>query len=499
MRRRACGILLHLTSLPAQFGVGDMGPWARKFGDFLASAGQSAWQVLPIGPTSGFIGNSPYSSFSAFAGNPLLVSPEDLLAEGWLTADEVAPWRRPAGSAADYGHGEAAKAALLRRAFERRRDCLAKDPEFAAFLAEHGHWLTDYALFVVIKTLHGGAVWNTWPAPLRDREPAALEILAAQHAEELLFEEFRQFVFFRQWKALRHHLDDLGVRLIGDAPIYVLLDSADVWANPGLFKLDEDKQPLYVAGVPPDYFSETGQLWGNPVYDWPALAHSRYEWWVQRVAHNVALYDLVRIDHFRGFAGYWEVPAGEETAINGEWVDAPGMDLFETLSARLPTLPVIAEDLGVITPDVRELRDSFGFPGMKILQFAFGPGLGRNPDAPHNYPDVCVAYTGTHDNNTTRGWFQAETDEAARARLSAYAGCELHDGNVARALIRLVFGSVAKLAMVPLQDWLNLEAWARMNKPSLSNGNWSWRVEAQALHPGLAAEMRELAELFGRA
>jgi len=285
---------------------------------------------------------------------------------------------------------------------------------------------------------------------------------------------------------------------VGDAPIYVLLDSADVWAHPDLFKLDGNKEPTCVAGVPPDYFSETGQLWGNPVYDWQAMARDGYRWWVRRLAHNLELYDLVRIDHFRGFAGYWEVPAGEETAVNGRWVDAPGMDFFETLSARLPSLPVIAEDLGVITPDVRELRDTFGLPGMKILQFAFGHGVGRNPDAPHNHRENCVAYTGTHDNNTTRGWFGHEAGADVRARLAAYAGCEVTDETAARTLIRMAYASVARLAVAPMQDWLNLEGWARMNKPSLADGNWCWRVEAAALNPDLAREMREMAELYGR-
>ncbi len=378
---RQSGILLHITSLPSEHGIGDLGPGAAWFADFLAASGQGLWQILPIGPTSPAIGNSPYSSFSAFAANPLLISPDLLIEDGWMLEEDLDGRPSFPKDRCDYPEVEAYKLGILRRAFDRSRKKLAADPLYALFREEQSAWLDDYCLFAAIKSEHGGRVWIEWPAELRDRDPEALAEAGRRLSVTIEYMRFEQFLFFSQWKRFRRMLRDRRIHLVGDAPIYVTFDSADVWANPDCFKLDHDKQPVFVAGVPPDYFSKTGQLWGNPVFDWNRLRERRFDWWVERVRHNLSLYDFVRIDHFRGFAGYWEIPAGEKTAINGQWVDAPGMEFFEALEATFPSLPIIAEDLGVITPDVRELRDSFGLPGMKIVQFCFGWGIGQNGDA----------------------------------------------------------------------------------------------------------------------
>jgi len=495
---RQSGVLLHLTSLPSEHGIGDLGPGAAWFADFLHAAGQGLWQILPIGPTSPAIGNSPYSSFSAFAANPLLISPDLLIADGWMLPEDLDGRPSFPRDRCDYPEVEAYKLGILRRAFDRSRERLAAEPLYAQFREEHAVWLEDYCLFAAIKAEHGGRVWTGWPAELRDRDPAALEEARRRLAVTIEYMRFEQFLFFSQWKAFRKMLRARRIHLVGDAPIYVTFDSADVWANPDCFKLDSEKQPEFVAGVPPDYFSETGQLWGNPVFDWDRLRQRRFDWWVERVRHNVALYDFVRIDHFRGFAGYWEIPAGEKTAMNGRWVDAPGMEFFETLAASFPCLPIIAEDLGVITPDVRELRDRFGLPGMKIVQFCFGWGIGRNGDAPHNHVRNAVAYTGTHDNNTTRGWFRDELSDDDRARLFAYAGHAFGEREASWELLRLTWGSCAAFALCPMQDLLGLDRQARMNTPSKANGNWEWRLSWDQITGELTSRLRDLTELFGR-
>lgn len=498
MRRRGSGILLHITSLPSEFGVGDLGPWAERFADFLAQSKQAVWQILPIGPTTGAIGNSPYSSFSAFAGNYLLISPERLVEEGFLHESDIAPYRLPMEARADYHAAERNKQSMLRKAFSYYKERLPTDAHFAAFRKAQRYWLEDYALFMTLKAQYGGAIWNTWPENYRDRNREALDAFSISHSDALLYEMFVQWIFFRQWRRFLNYCNANAVSVVGDAPIYVLFDSADVWAHPEFFKLDERKRPTFVAGVPPDYFSETGQLWGNPVYDWEALKRDGFTWWVKRIGHNIELFNMIRIDHFRGFAGYWEIPAGEKTAVNGEWIDAPGVALFDTLAARFPYLPVIAEDLGVITPDVRELRDIFGFPGMKIIQFSFGDNIGVNVDTLHNHVRNCLAYTGTHDNNTTRGWFKEETGEADRRRLFAYLGREVDEFSVSWALVRLVMSSVARLAVFPMQDLLSLDSDARMNKPSVADGNWAWRLLPEQMSGELKDTLREATELYGR-
>jgi len=498
MNRRGSGILLHVTSLPSRFGVGDFGPAARRFIDFCARSAQSYWQILPLTPTSTFIGNSPYSGDSAFAINPVLLSPEKMVEDGYLEPAEIEGFVQDDPERADYARAEAFKADLLRLAFTRRRDALRNDPAFAAFASENAFWLDEYALFRAIKDARGGQEWTAWPRELRLREASALDAVRREKADDLLFVAFTQHLLADQWRSLRRHAVENNILIIGDAPIYVTQDSADVWSNQGLFKLDADGQPLFVAGVPPDYFSATGQRWGNPVYDWPAHAATRFAWWIKRMAHVFRLYDFVRLDHFRGFEAYWEIAAAETTAVNGQWIKAPGMALFKELLHRFPTLPIIAEDLGVITAEVRELKDRFGFPGMKILQFAFGPDIAENRDAPHNHEPGSVVYTGTHDNTTTRAWFEAEAGDAGRRILFDYLGREFGALEAPWIMIRLAMMSVARTAISPMQDILTLGEEARMNTPSVAKGNWSWRVAEERLSDELAAHLAYVTGLYGR-
>ncbi|MFP5260146.1 MAG: 4-alpha-glucanotransferase [Acidobacteriota bacterium] len=499
MQRRASGVLMHVTSLPSRFGIGDFGPGARQFVRFLTQAAQSYWQILPLSPTSTFIGNSPYSSDSAFAVNPLLLSPEDMVEQGWVTAGDIEA-AAVAGNpvVADYEQAQARKDALLRLAFAKNRERLAQDVWFAAFCREEASWLDDYALFRAAKREQGEAGFADWPHDLRDRDPGALSALAHRLADELEYVRFVQYLAAGQWRALRALLRRSEIQVVGDMPIYVTEDSADVWANPGLFKLGPDKRPLLVAGVPPDYFSETGQRWGNPVYDWPAHAATGFAWWLRRMERTLALYDIVRLDHFRGFEAYWEIPASEETAVRGEWIKAPGAALFRALTRRFPALPIIAEDLGVITAEVREIMNEFGFPGMRVLQFAFGPGIAENRDAPHNYSHNSVAYTGTHDNNTTLGWARGESGGEALTALYAYLGRQIPHEEVPWELLRLVMASAASKVIVPMQDILCLGEGARMNMPSVAEGNWGWRAVDDQFDATTAARLRAMTEIFGR-
>jgi len=498
MPRRASGVLLHATSLPSRYGIGDFGPGARQFARFLAQAAQSYWQILPLTPTSTFIGNSPYSSDSAFAVNLLFVSPDKLVEDGWLTAAEVGEdWPEHPG-VTDYAAAEAGKNRLVRLAFDKARPGLAEDADYRRFCRDEASWLDDYALFRVIKEEHGGAGWNAWPIELRDRRADALEAVRQRRADALELVRFGQYLVCGQWAALRRDLDALGLQVIGDLPIYVTQDSADVWAHPELFKLGPDKKPLFVAGVPPDYFSETGQRWGNPVYDWNAHVKTDFAWWIRRLRRNLQLFDRIRLDHFRGFEAYWEIEASEKTAVRGRWVKAPGEILFKELLRRFPVLPLIAEDLGVITAEVRELKAAFGFPGMKILQFAFGPDIADNRDAPHNYERNCLAYTGTHDNNTTLGWARGEAGEEGLRLLFAYLGREIPLEEVPWAMIRLCLRSTADTVITPMQDLLCLGEGSRMNMPSVADGNWRWRVTSEQLDHGLAERLRAMTAIFGR-
>jgi len=491
---RSSGILLHPTSLPGAYGLGDLGPQANRFADWLHEAGQGIWQVLPLGPTG--YGDSPYQCFSAFAGNPLLISPDLLLEQGHLTPGDLA--NKPVFPAdyVDYGPVIEYKTTLLRKAFANFQglDNEQDRRAFATFCASKGAWLEDYALFMALKDHHQGAVWTTWDKNIAGRQPEAMAHWKSALASEIERYKYLQFQFYQQWAALRRYVQQYKMRIVGDIPIFVAHDSADVWARPELYYLDSDGNPTVVAGVPPDYFSETGQLWGNPLYRWERMAQTGYSWWIERFRATFELVDMVRVDHFRGFEGYWEVPATEKTAVRGRWVKGPGPDLFRAVERALGKLPIIAEDLGVITPEVEALRDQFEFPGMRILQFAFASDA-QDPFLPHNYIPNCVVYTGTHDNDTTLGWFDTCTPEERQAAL-AYFGTDGQD--IGWDMIRWLFASVADTAIVPLQDMLSLGTEARMNYPSRLGGNWSWRFSFDALTPALTSRLRQITEIYGR-
>jgi 4-alpha-glucanotransferase len=498
MEKRGSGILLHMTSLPSAFGIGDLGPWAYRFADFLEENKQRYWQCLPLNITETEAGSSPYHSTSAFACNPLMISPELLAQEGLLSREdlEVRP-DFPSGKV-DYPAVTHWKDQLFSRAFELFRTSGAPK-DYHAFCERNRSWLDPFALFTALKDYHGRKPWCDWPEEHRDMAlgtSATVSGLLSTGVEKV---KFLQYIFFNQWSDLKSYCNDRGIRIIGDIPIYVIHDSTDVWMHPEIFNLDPvTKKPLTVAGVPPDYFSETGQFWGNPVYRWDVMKGQRYRWWIKRMAHNLRLFDLVRIDHFRGFIAYWEIPAGEKTAVHGRWVKAPAMDFFAELAETFPNLPVIAEDLGTITPDVWEVMDHFGFPGMKVLLFAFGPDLPKNLYAPHNHTERSVVYTGTHDNNTARGWFDEEASPEDKRRLSLYLGKEVMADNAHWELIRLAMMSVARMAIIPIQDVLGLGREARMNVPAFNRGNWTWRLDPLSLTPSVSGGLREMTELYGR-
>ena len=504
--QRRSGILLHPTSLPGGHGVGDLGREAHRFSEFLAEAGQRLWQVLPLGPTG--YGDSPYQCFSAFAGNPLLVSLDTLAEQGWLDPACLKGVRFLEGRAS-YEAAQAFKLPLLKRAADHFSQHAGPEAHagFDAFCRREAGWLDDFALFMAAKRLYDGAPWWLWDAALRDRQPEALARLNASEQAELHAVRFTQWAFHQQWAAVHEACRKQGIELVGDLPIYAAADSADVWCARRLWRLNEDGTPAWVAGVPPDYFSATGQLWGNPVYDWAAMAQDGFAWWVERFRAVFALVDSVRVDHFRGFEAYWQVPAGAPTAASGEWRQGPGAALFAAVEAQLGHLAIVAENLGVITPEVEALRERFGYPGMAVLQFAFGTDAQAVSFRPHNYQRELVAYSGTHDNDTTMGWWhaapgtdstQTATEVAAeRSRALAYLGLENGD-DMAWRFIRALLGSVAERVVFPAQDLLGLGEEARMNRPSSSGGNWQWRLWPGALTPYMAARLREMTELYGR-
>ncbi len=503
---RSSGILLHPTSLPGPHGVGDFGPDARRFVQFLADARQSVWQVLPLGPTG--YGDSPYQCFSAFAGNPLLVSLEDLASEGWLAPADLSEVPDFPEGEADYGAALDFKRPLLRRAHAGfvARARPAQRAAFEAYCADQAAWLDEFALFMALKEQHAGLAWNHWDPALATRQPEALAECRARAAEAIEAHKFVQWSFARQWGVLRQACHAHGLRVMGDLPIFVAHDSADVWAHPELFRLGLDGRPAFIAGVPPDYFSETGQCWGNPLYRWELLHATGYRWWIERFRLAFAQVDLLRLDHFRGFDAYWEIPGHHETAVNGRWVQGPGARLFEALEQALgPDLPIVAENLGVITPEVEALRHRFGFPGMAILQFAFGADAQARSFRPHNYARHLVAYTGTHDNDTLQGFWRSEAGvgntssveelEAEKERVRAYLGLvegEAAGAEIHWALIRTLLASVADLAIIPLQDALGLGSEARMNLPARPAGNWRWRFTWDLLGESERERLRAL-------
>ena len=493
--QRSAGVLLHPTSLPSRFGIGDLGPAATDYLGWLAEAGAGWWQVLPLHPAGP--GRSPYSAFSTFAGNELLISPERLVEDGILTAEQMAGGPEFQAEWVDFDAVGAWKDRLLREAFERHRAHRRVDllQELAAFRETHRHWLDDYSLFAALKRVHGGAPWYQWPRPLAHRDPEALAAWSAEFRDEIELVVFSQFLFFRQWAAVRRAAEKAGVSILGDVPIFIALDSADVWVRRELFLLDEDRRPTVVAGVPPDYFSETGQLWGNPLYNWSRMAEDGYGWWIARLRHELELADAVRLDHFRGFAAYWEVPAGHEDARGGVWVDGPGRDLFDALEGALGGLPFVAEDLGEITPDVVALRKELGLPGMAVLQFAFNP-RDRSTFLPYRLERDLVVYSGTHDNNTSVGWYEEDADEEERRFVRSYCGTD--GSEVHWDFVRLAMGSVARLAIVPHQDLAGLGADCRMNTPAVAEGNWAFRITPWMLSNEIQRRLAGLISTYGR-
>jgi 4-alpha-glucanotransferase len=490
---RGSGILLHPTSLPGPHGSGDLGPETDRFIEWLSQSGQSYWQVLPLVPV-GF-GHSPYSGLSAFGGDPSLIHLEALVARGLLSADELqAPTPFPTRKL-DFERVEAFRAQALRAASARffAGAPASERGRFEAFTEKHAAWLDDLALFLALNDAHGGREWTSWEPGLAKRTPDAMRAARAQHAAEIAHHQFAQWVFFEQWQRVRRRANDHGVRIVGDIPIFVAFHSADVWAHPELFHLDDEGRATVVAGVPPDYFSETGQRWGNPLYRWDRLAASGHAWWIERFRALLELVDVVRLDHFRGFVASWEIPASEPTAVKGRWRPGPGAALFEAIRGALGEVPIIAEDLGIITPDVTALRESLGLPGMRILQFAFsGPD---NLYLPHNYERNTVVYTGTHDNDTTRGWY-AGASEAERDFARRYLACDGHD--ISWDLMRLAAQSVADLAIFPFQDVLGLGSEGRMNTPGLASGNWDWRFTWDEVPGGSRQRLGDLTRVTNR-
>lgn len=491
--RRLSGILVHPTSLPGKFGIGDLGPEAYRFVDFLQESGQHLWQTLPLGPTGGH--NSPYQCFSSFAGQPLLISPELLKDEGLLTDADLSNVPHFSDEEVDFAAVGEYKKELFKKAFARFKELPEDNPlksELALF-CKSAHWLDDYAMFMAIKKSKG-AHWLEWEKKYRKPTKSQKAVIEREFEDEILYEKFLQWTFCRQWSQLKAYANERDILLIGDIPIFVSGDSADVWAEPRLFQVDSDGFPTVVAGVPPDYFSATGQLWGNPLYDWKYHKKTNYEWWMERFKTQFLLSDIVRIDHFRGLESYWEIPADSETALNGKWVDGPKDEFFEVLIKTFgEEPPIIAEDLGIITDDVRALRDKFGLPGMKILQFAF-----EDEDSnylPYNQPYNCVCYTGTHDNDTTTGWY-ATASEKARDKVRRYMNTDA--SQVSWDFIRTCFGSPARFAIIPVQDLFCQGSDCRMNTPGKADGNWAYRMKKELLTSDVAKRLYDVTKLYGR-
>ncbi|MDR3265765.1 MAG: 4-alpha-glucanotransferase [Synergistaceae bacterium] len=493
---RKSGVLLPLTSLPSKYGIGDLGPEAIRFAEFLKKAGQKVWQVLPLTVIDGGSGNSPYSPPSAFAGNPLLISPEVMLTSGLLDKDDLQDIPEFAPGRIDYDLARASRKTLLQRAWINFKNA-GRRSEFDDFVAANGRWLEPYSFFAAIKEERDGQSWHDWPEDLRFRRHEALHRAWESMRDVIEYHRFVQFVLNSQMMALRECLNLFEIEFIGDMPIYVTLDSADVWTNPHLFELNDQLQPVSVAGVPPDYYSSTGQLWGNPLYRWDAMESDGFRWWMERLRHLLSFFDKIRIDHFRGLIGYWAVPADAVTAEKGCWRGAPHERFFECLCRNFPGHPFLAENLGVLTPDIEAARKGMGLPGMLVLHFAFGDPA-YNPYAPHNHTPDNVVYTGTHDNNTSLGWFEEEATSKEIANLILYAGKEITRDTICGDMIRMAMTSVAETAVIQMQDYLELGAKARINTPSPPTENWAWRLTPQQINDELAARMREMTKLYGR-
>lgn len=495
--QRRSGILLHVTSLPSRFGVGDLGPEAYRFVDFLAAAGQGVWQILPLNPTTAGGLFSPYSCPSAFAGNPLLVSLERLVGDGLLRKRDLAQAPAFRSVRAEYPRAVRFRQPLLERAVERFLHD-GHDPQYERFCQDQAYWLDDYAAFAAIRRDQGGRWWMEWPEPLRKREPAAMERVRTELAEPIERQRVLQYLFFRQWNALRAYAHEKGVQVFGDVAIYVAYDSADVWSHPELFLLDEQRRPTFVSGVPPLPGEPKGQYWGTPVYDWHVLRADGYDWWVHRMRQSLALYDLVRIDHFLGIVRGWYIPYGAASAKEGHYVDGPKAELFDAMARRIGSLPIVAEDIGHVTAEARELMSELGLPGMRVILWAFDGDVGRNPYAPHNHPRESIVYTGTHDNNTVRGWFERDARARHKRLLFDYLGREVLAEQAPWEFIRMAQLSPAETAILPMQDVLGLGREARMNRPGTRSGNWLWRMTSEQLERAPADRLRRMCTAYGR-
>ena len=499
MKIRGSGILLHITSLPSAYGIGDLGSMSFRFVDLLRKGDQKYWQILPLTPVDPERSDSPYKSTSVLAGNKLLISPELLLKDGYVDSIEPLP-EFPEGKVL-YSEVNDYKNMLLEKAYNDMRSRGPPDG-YLTFCDKNQDWLEDYALFEALKTHVGREKpWNEWPEELRDRDPRALKDMTNTLYDLVDMERFSQYIFHNQWSKLKRYCNRNSIQIIGDMAIYVDMDSVDVWKNPEIFKLNSEKRPTYVSGVPPDYFSETGQLWGNPVYSWDILKKRGYDWWLKRIERNFELYDILRIDHFRGFSKYWEVEAGETTAINGKWREGPGSLFFESVLSRFPNVSLVAEDLGVITPDVRELMNAYDLPGLKVLMFGFDEEMPYNIHAPHNVPVNSIVYTGTHDNNTVKGWFENEVDRDSINRLSEYLDTHIDIENVSTQMVRCALRTSANTSIIPLQDLLGLDENSRMNDPSTPHGNWKWRMTGddwKRLSGDIIERFRRWTWLYGR-
>jgi len=498
MNQRASGILLHITSLPSQLGIGDLGASALEFIDLLSQASQKYWQILPLNPTELAYGNSPYSCPSAFAGNPLLINLDLMEEDGYLSGSDLADKPEFPKNYVNFKKAASYKIALFKTAFEYNKKGIIEDKDFNKFCIDNEYWLEDYCLYSSIKDKLTSDTWRDFPLDLRDRKRKSLMEWGDKEQHFILYNKFIQYIFFKQWASLKKYANDSGIRIIGDLPYYINYDSSDVWANQETFKLDEEKNPEFIAGVPPDYFSETGQLWGNPVYNWDKLKQSGYSWWMSRIGHNLSMFDKLRLDHFRAFVSYWEVNAGEETALNGKWVSLDSEDFLDALFAQFDKSKFIAEDLGLITDDVKRIIERYDLPGMKILLFAFGDDYPYGDYLPSNIGNNCIIYTGTHDNNTIKGWWQEEASDIEKKRVREYLGREIDEDKINWEFIELAFDSRADTAIIPMQDILDLGASSRMNTPSTIKGNWEWRLKPREFEMKLVEKLRLLCKYSNR-